>query len=86
MPRIKVKITKYQVRLIRVNEDNWSEADQSRVGEYDMETSIEDSYPDARQRAISEAASKVSGMNDHAISAAKDLNKSSFTKLIITSV
>lgn len=86
MGNIKVTITKSRVGLRRVNEDYWEETGSSRVDSYQMETSIGEDMPEAKQRAIQEAASKVSGMNQYALNRAKEDNQSNYLKLIVTGV
>ncbi|MDY0200601.1 MAG: hypothetical protein WDA59_05715 [Methanofastidiosum sp.] len=86
MEKIKIKVTKYRVSLNRINEDLWEEGNQGWEGQYDMDTNLYTSDTDARQRAIMEAAQKVAGMNQHALSSAKENNEPFYYKLIISGV
>lgn len=86
MENIKVTVTKYKVFLNHHQDGSAEETLQQRVASYEDSSLQPDNSPESKQKAITEIASKLVGMNEYELGAAKDQKKSHYFKLILSSL
>ena len=86
MESITVTVTKHLVKLTRINEDNYTEEDKGRVGEWNREIPVPDKTPESKQKAIEIAVRDFANINMYNETYAKEKGQSTFHRLILSKI